>query len=316
MRPTRFILIGLAALAFAASALTGTARADIVAGQYSLEATPSASNVAVGGQFSIDVGIYHSTGAYQAVQWALDYNSTVVDVVSISESQMPGTCLTNDNGDYRVYLGCLDLAGPTLTHSGKAFDVVFQCTADGTAALHLNTDPPSRTFVKIEDVPQPSHTHAGTVTCGAGSSTPPPPPPGDHCTVESVISGDTFTCTDDRTVRMLQIDAPDTGECGGAWAKAALQYIFLTPGRVVTLQTDTKLTNSDGEVLAAPLWTGFDGATYNLSIVMVYVGLAKAANLRDGNTRYLDWATASQAWAKAAKWNMWAPNKTYTGGCD
>jgi endonuclease YncB( thermonuclease family) len=145
--------------------------------------------------------------------------------------------------------------------------VILKCVANGTAGLHLNTDPPSRpTFVRVglEDVNAPAHTHAGTVTCGSGSSTPPPPPAGDQCTVESVISGDTFTCTDDRTVRMLQIDAPEIGACGGAWAKAALQYIFLTPGRVVTLQTDTKRTNSDEEVLAAPLWTGFDGATYNL----------------------------------------------------
>jgi hypothetical protein len=49
---------------------------------------------------------------------------------------------------------------------------------------------------------------------------------------------------------------------------------------------------------------------------MVYVGLAKAADLGDGNTEYLDWANASQVWASVARWNMWAPNKTYTGGCD
>jgi hypothetical protein len=115
---------------------------------------------------------------------------------------------------------------------------------------------------------------------------------------------------------MLQIDAQDLNQCGGGWAKAALQYIFLTPGRVVTLDYDTTKTGSGGVTLAAPIARGTDGFDYNMSIVMVYVGLAKAVNLGDGNVKFLQWATDSQAWATAAKWNMWAPGKTYTGGCD
>ena len=133
--------------------------------------------------------------------------------------------------------------------------------------------------------------------------------------METVLTGDTFTCSG-KTVRMLQIDAQDPGQCGGEWAKAALQYIFLIPGRTVVLTYDADKTDNQGRTLAAPIWRGSDGADYNLSIVMVYVGLAKAADLGDGNVMLLDWARASETWARVAQWNMWAPNKTYTGGCD
>jgi TolB protein len=145
------------------------------------------------------------------------------------------------------------------------------------------------------------------------------------CTVANVVDGDSFDCTDGRHVDMLQIDAPELDACGGDWAKAALQYIFLTPGRVVRLQYDTRTrryqkgdsgpppkVNSD---LAAPIWIGNDGASYNLSIIMAYVGLAKAATIGSGNTRFLQWATDSENYARVAQWNMWGPGKPFNGGC-
>jgi endonuclease YncB( thermonuclease family) len=134
------------------------------------------------------------------------------------------------------------------------------------------------------------------------------------CTVAAVVDGDTFDCVGGRRVTMLQIDAPELGACGGDWAKAALEFIFLTPGRNVRLQYDAKRSEG-GSDLAAPIWIGNDGNAYNLSIVMAYVGLAKAATVGTGNTRLLTWTTASQGWAQAAQWNMWAPGKTYNGGC-
>jgi serine protease len=141
-----------------------------------------------------------------------------------------------------------------------------------------------------------------------------PPPAGDPCTVARVLDGDTFECAGGRRVRMLQIDAPDVGQCGGDWAKAAQQYIFLTPGRVVYLRYD-RLQQEGGFTYAAPIWRGNDGQDYNLSIVMAYVGLARAAQVGAGNVAYFDWARASEAWAAAAQWNMWAPGKTFNGGC-
>jgi endonuclease YncB( thermonuclease family) len=135
------------------------------------------------------------------------------------------------------------------------------------------------------------------------------------CTVATIIDGDTFGCDDGTTVDMLGIDAAELGACGGDWAKAALQNIFLPVGRKVALAFDATTSTPDGHVLAAPIWLGDDGTDYNISIVMAYVGLAKASVVGAGNTKYQDWASASQNWAQAAQWNMWAPGKTYNGGC-
>lgn len=140
-------------------------------------------------------------------------------------------------------------------------------------------------------------------------------PAGDPCVIASVIDGESFTCTNGQTVRMLQMDAPDIGQCGGDWAKAAEQFIFLTPGRTVYLQYDATRTDERGRTLAAPVWRGSDGGDYNLSIVMVYVGLARAADVGAGNVSFRDWAFASQTWASVAQWNMWAPGSTFSGGC-
>lgn len=138
---------------------------------------------------------------------------------------------------------------------------------------------------------------------------------GEPCTIDAVADGESFTCAGGRHVRMLQMDAPNPGQCGGDWAKAALQFIFLTPGRQVFLQFDASRTDASGRTLAAPIWRGDDGADYNLSVVMVYVGLARAADVGAGNAAFRDWAFASETWAKTAQWNMWAPGKPFAGGC-
>lgn len=132
------------------------------------------------------------------------------------------------------------------------------------------------------------------------------------CTVERVIDGDTFVCRDGTHVRMLQINAQELSDCGGEWAKAALNNIFLPPGTQVRLDYDAVRTDRYGRDLAAPIVVGTDGTDYNISIVMVYTGLAKAAYYGD-NAKYLDWANAAQAWAAAARWNMSAPGGPYNG---
>jgi micrococcal nuclease len=133
------------------------------------------------------------------------------------------------------------------------------------------------------------------------------------CTVDRVIEGDTFVCTSGTHIRMLQINAQELSDCGGECAKAALSNIFLRPATVVRLDYDQVHQDRYGRGSAAPIVTGSDGADYNISIVMVYVGLAKAGYYGD-NSKYLDWANASQAWAQKAQWNMWAPGGPYSGG--
>ena len=133
------------------------------------------------------------------------------------------------------------------------------------------------------------------------------------CTVGHVVDGDTFDCTDGTRIRMLQIDTPEANACGGSWATAALANIFLPVGTQVRLDYDAVTTDRYGRTLAAPIVTGTDGADYNISIVMVYVGLAHAAYYGD-NAKYLDWANASETWARNAQWNMWAPGGPFNGG--
>jgi endonuclease YncB( thermonuclease family) len=135
----------------------------------------------------------------------------------------------------------------------------------------------------------------------------------DSCVIKRVLDGDTFECEGGPTVRMLQIDAPEKGNCGGGWATAALQNIFLPVGRRVRLEYDAVRFDPYGRTLAAPIATGTDGGEYNISIIMVYVGLAKAAYSGD-NARLLDWARASETWARNAQWNMWAPGGPFNGG--
>ena len=157
-------------------------------------------------------------------------------------------------------------------------------------------------------------TAAASIVSGRGANTGQTEATGfvTQCEVERVVDGDTFVCRDGPRVRMLQIDTPEMGTCGGQWAKDALAGIFLRPGTVVQLEYDAVRGDRYGRVLAAPIATGTDGAAYNISIVMVYVGLAKAAYYGD-NERYLDWARASETWARNAGWNMWARGGPFNG---
>jgi endonuclease YncB( thermonuclease family) len=69
--------------------------------------------------------------------------------------------------------------------------------------------------------------------------------------VDRVIDGDTFACTDGTRVRLLQINTPELGECGGEWAKAALGNIFLTPGTSARLDYDEVVEDRYGCYLRA-----------------------------------------------------------------
>lgn len=133
------------------------------------------------------------------------------------------------------------------------------------------------------------------------------------CVVDRVIDGDTFVCAGGTHIRMLQINAPEAGACGGPWSTAALRYIFLPAGTFVRLDYDRVTRDRYGRDLAAPIVTGTDGADYNISIVMVYVGLAKSAYYGD-NAKYLEWSRAAESFASAAQWNMWAPGAPFNGG--
>ncbi len=241
-----------------------------------------------------------------------------VDVVAVGE----GVVGTLPQSRCFVLLPCLS-EGPYAVGNGTSFSTP---QVSGLAALMLSarrdltpgqiTDIIKSTATALPPGDAPGWSGAGRVNMVAAlRAVKSNQPVGDPCTIQSVTDGESFTCTTGRQVRMLQLDAPLPGQCGGDWAKAALQYIFLTPGRTVYLRYDGTKLDAQGRTLAAPIWRGADGADYNLSIVMLYVGLARAADVGAGNVAYHDWAFASEHWAAVAQWNMWAPAKPFTGGC-
>lgn len=64
--------------------------------------------------------------------------------------------------------------------------------------------------------------------------------------VVRVVDGDTFTLRDGRRVRLLGVDAPETGRCMGDRAKTRMEQLVL--GRFVRLKDETQ--DSYGRILA------------------------------------------------------------------
>ncbi len=243
-----------------------------------------------------------------------------IDVAAVGEDVV-GTLPASRCG---YLLQCLP-AGPYAKGDGTSFSTP---QVSGLAALMISLNP-ALTPAQITNIIEESATALvpGSTPNWAGSgrinmlsalqAVKGNRPPGEACTIASVTDGDSFVCQGGRHVRMLGMTAPSGGQCGADWAQAALQNIFLTPGRIVYLRYDVSRTDSsaNGETLAAPIWRGNDGNDYNLSIVMVYVGLAKAADLGANNVLLHDWAQSSQSWAKTAHWNMWAPGQPFATNC-
>ncbi len=260
----------------------------------------------------LGVGATNTSGDRRA---AFSSYGPEVDVVAVGEDVIGpiGQSLCN------VFLLCLGFE-PYAQGDGTSFSTP---QVSGLAALLLSLNR-GLTPSQITDIIRNSATalRPGETGVGAGridmaaavKAVQANHPPGSACVVQSVEDGESFTCGGQR-VRMLQMDAPDLGQCGGQWAKDALNNIFLTPGRTVYLRYDSTRVDSQGRVLAAPLWRGNDGNDYNLAIIMVYVGLAKAADVGNGNLAFHDWSFASETWARTASWNMWGPGKPFTGGC-
>jgi subtilisin family serine protease len=243
-----------------------------------------------------------------------------IDVAAVGEDVV-GTLPASRCG---YLLPCLD-AGPYAKGDGTSFSTP---QVSGLAALMISLNPaltPAQITSTIEEsatalVPGSTPNWAGSGRINMLSALQAVKgnrPPGEACVIESVTDGDSFVCQGGRHVRMLQIAAPTGGKCGSDWAQAALQNIFLPPGRTVYLRYDVSRSDStaSGETLAAPIWRGNDGNDYNLSIVMVYVGLAKAADLGANNVLFKDWAQSSQKWAATAHWNMWAPGQPFATNC-
>lgn len=131
-----------------------------------------------------------------------------------------------------------------------------------------------------------------------------------RCTVAGVIDGETVQCAAGTTLRLMHVDAPSSAACGAEWARMALA-MFLPAGRDIGLEYG--VDSASDATIAAPMVIGTDGHEYNISILMIYVGLARAAT--SDNAKFGELARASEVWARGAFWNMWAPGAPFTRGC-
>jgi endonuclease YncB( thermonuclease family) len=120
----------------------------------------------------------------------------------------------------------------------------------------------------VEDAeasPEPATTEAAeaeTTTAAEEQEAPPPPPP----RVARIIDGDTLELRNGDTIRLVQIDAPETnGECYATQSTKALRSL-LPRGAEVRLESDPRLDNRDryGRLLR---YLFREGQSVNLALV-------------------------------------------------
>lgn len=159
----------------------------------------------------------------------------------------------------------------------------------------------------VTSTPGGGCTSASISTSGGGTTPPPPPPPppGDpnSCLVSYAADGETVVCSDGSRLRFLGVGSPLGADAGAGWATALTNW-FLA-GKTVTLEFDVTPFDQFGQRFAYPHVIGTDGADYNISALLIYVGMAR--HVPDGvNTRYDGWLGAAQTWGRTACWNMWS----------
>jgi hypothetical protein len=120
--------------------------------------------------------------------------------------------------------------------------------------------------------------------------------------VQFAIDGETVQCADGSRVRFIGVASPLGADAGTDWARAVTQW-FLA-GKTITLEKDAQEFDQFGSRWAYPHVTGTNGNDYNISVLLIYVGMAR--HWPDGqNNLHSDWLAASQVWARTACWNMW-----------
>jgi|CXWL01.1.fsa_nt_gi hypothetical protein len=140
-----------------------------------------------------------------------------------------------------------------------------------------------------------------------------PPPAISPCSVQFAVHGSLLQCLDGRRVRLIGVDNPLPGDPGGDWSTTVTNW-FLA-GKTVTLETDTQLLDGT-DYLAYPHVTGTDGNDYNMSALLIYVGMARYA-AHPVNLTHDGWFGAAQNYARSQCWNMWANGNPWAwdSGC-
>jgi endonuclease YncB( thermonuclease family) len=120
-------------------------------------------------------------------------------------------------------------------------------------------------------------------------------------TVASVTDGDTLRLSNGQRIRLIQIDAPETGECYGKEARAAL--LRLAPvGSSISLEADSRLDQVDryGRLLRYVR----RGAT-NVNLELVRRGAAAPYFFDGDRGRYAARLLQAAAAAKVARRGLW-----------
>ena len=144
------------------------------------------------------------------------------------------------------------------------------------------------------------------VTAGCTGSDPEPQqtaPAGESGVVARVGDGDTLTLVDGRTVRLVQIDAPElTTDCYGHAAHEALQQLA-GPGTRVRLVRDPRLDATDryGRPLRYVVVAG-----RNVNVELVRRGAASPYFFRNERGRYARELLAAVDRARSRRAGYWA----------
>jgi micrococcal nuclease len=131
--------------------------------------------------------------------------------------------------------------------------------------------------------------------CG-GMSTP-----AGTATVDSVRDGDTILLENGRRVRLVQVDAPELGECWGDDAAAALGRLA-PPGTELRLERDPRFDDADrfGRLLR---YVHADGR--NLTLELVRIGAAAPYFYRGERGRYARRLLAAAREARTERRGLW-----------
>ena len=291
---------------------------------------PIDASASVAGNFGVDIVAQNGGNTIAAFQFNLRYNTAVIratTVVPIGPAAAPGwdCALLPPSADQDgnpatgdAFLGCFLSVGGGPIPDGVVARVDFTTVGSGTTALDL-TDAVMGNNEGIELVScDPVITNAGggcTDASVSTSGTPPPPPGNDNlCTVSFAIDGETVQCVDGRRFRFIGVGSPLGADAGTAWATAVTQW-FLA-GKTVFIEDDVNKFDQFGQRYGYPVVLGTDGNIYNISALLIYVGMARY--IPDAaNKRHDGWLAAAQVWARTACWNMWDGGNPWAGesGC-
>lgn len=284
----------------------------------------------VGSGFSVDVVLQGSAGDIQAFNFALAYNPQVLGASPPSATGLPSSSL---NCSLSPPYGSIDQsdggadadpstqeAGMTCFSDGSAqigdgpiAHIEFAGVRAGTSQLRLvgvsvaDANGIGRVICEFNGTSAGACTDASVSTSGGGAP-PPPPPSGDQCAVAYAIDGETVQCVDGSRVRFIGVASPLGGDAGAGWATALTQWFMA--GKTLTLEQDVTPFDEFGSRFGYPHVIGTDGNDYNISALLIYVGMAR--HLSDGvNVRNTAWFDAAQVWARTACWNMWAAGNPF-----